>query len=75
MRPKMTIVHDEYQNELVLPREEQIPSDVFRKGEPVRALVKEVEIRGAKPNVILSRVDPLFLERLFESEIPEIYDG
>ena len=71
----MTIVHDEYQNELVLPREEQIPSDVFRKGEPVRALVKDVEIRGAKPNVILSRVDPLFLERLFEAEIPEIADG
>lgn len=75
VRPKMTIVHDEYQNELVLPREEQIPSDVFRKGEPVRALVKDVEIRGAKPNVILSRVDPLFLERLFEAEIPEIADG
>ena len=56
-------------------REEQIPSDVFRKGEPVRALVKDVEIRGAKPNVILSRVDPLFLERLFEAEIPEIADG
>ena len=75
VRPKMTIVHDEYQNELVLPREEQIPSDVFRKGEPVRALVKDVEVRGAKPNVILSRVDPLFLERLFEAEIPEIADG
>ena len=75
VRPKMTIVHDEYQNELVLPREEQIPSDMFRKGEPVRALVKDVEVRGAKPNVILSRVDPLFLERLFETEIPEIADG
>ena len=75
VRPKMTIIHDEYQNELVLPREEQIPSDMFRKGEPVRALVKDVEIRGAKPNVILSRIDPLFLERLFEQEIPEIADG
>lgn len=75
VRPKMAIIHDEYQNELVLPREEQIPSDSFRKGEPVKALVKSVEIRGSKPNVILSRVDPLFLERLFEQEIPEIADG
>ncbi|MDD4819789.1 MAG: transcription termination factor NusA [Flavobacteriales bacterium] len=75
VRPKMTIIHDEYQNELVLPREEQIPGDVFRKGEPVRALVKAVEIHGVKPNVILSRTDPKFLERLFEQEIPEIADG
>ena len=50
----MAIIHDEYQNELVLPREEQIPSDSFRKGEPVKALVKSVEIRGSKPNVILA---------------------
>jgi N utilization substance protein A len=71
----MTIIHDDYQNELVLPREEQIPGDVFRKGEPVRALVKAVEIRGTKPSVILSRTDPRFLELLFEQEIPEIADG
>ncbi|MBO4960954.1 MAG: transcription termination/antitermination protein NusA [Flavobacteriales bacterium] len=75
VRHKMTIIHDDYQNELVLPREEQIPGDVFRKGEPVRALVKAVEIRGTKPNVILSRTDPRFLELLFEQEIPEIADG
>ena len=75
VRHKMTIIHDDYQNELVLPREEQIPGDVFRKGEPVRALVKAVEIRGTKPSVILSRTDPRFLELLFEQEIPEIADG
>ncbi|MBR4403329.1 MAG: transcription termination/antitermination protein NusA [Flavobacteriales bacterium] len=75
VRHKMTIIHDDYQNELVLPREEQIPGDVFRKGEPVRALVKSVEIRGTKPSVILSRTDPRFLELLFEQEIPEIADG
>ena len=75
VRHKMTIIHDDYQNELVLPREEQMPGDVFRKGEPVRALVKAVEIRGTKPSVILSRTDPRFLELLFEQEIPEIADG
>ena len=75
VRHKMTIIHDDYQNELVLPREEQIPGDVFRKGEPVRALVKSVEIRGTKPSVILSRTDSRFLELLFEQEIPEIADG
>ena len=64
-------------NELVLPRAEQIPFEKYRKGETVRAIVKEVkrEKEGSVPRVIISRADNLFLQRLFELEIPEIYDG
>ncbi len=71
---EMLILDDEG-NELILPRAEQIPGDFFRKGETVRAVVIRVEMRNNNPLIILSRTSPVFLERLFEFEVPEIYDG
>ncbi|WP_016777358.1 transcription termination factor NusA [Anaerophaga thermohalophila] len=71
---EMLILDDEG-NELILPRAEQIPGDFFRKGETVRAVVIKVEMRNNNPLIILSRTSPVFLERLFEFEVPEIYDG
>lgn len=62
-------------NELVLPKGEQIPKDRFRKGESVKAIVHRVEMVNGNPKVILSRTSPVFLERLFEAEVPEVYDG
>ncbi len=62
-------------NELILPRNEQIPKDRYRKGESVRAIVQRVEMTNGNPRIILSRTSPAFLERLFESEVPEVYDG
>jgi transcription termination/antitermination protein NusA len=62
-------------NELILPRSEQIPKDRFRKGDSVRAIVHRVEMHNGNPRIILSRTSPAFLERLFESEVPEVYDG
>jgi len=62
-------------NELILPRNEQIPKDRFRKGDNVRAIVHRVEMQNGNPRIILSRTSPAFLERLFESEVPEVYDG
>jgi N utilization substance protein A len=61
--------------ELILPKTEQIPSDFFRKGDSVRAVVARVEIKNNNPLIILSRTAPVFLERLFEQEVPEVYDG
>ncbi|MFH5833089.1 transcription termination factor NusA [Halalkalibaculum sp. DA3122] len=61
--------------ELVLPKSEQIYKDRYRKGDTIRAVVKEVRRQGGTPAVIISRTSPLFLERLFENEIPEVYDG
>ena len=75
VRPKAIIVLDDDGNELILPKDQQIPNDYFRKGDTVRAVVKQVEIRGNKPQVIISRTDPRFLEKLFEQEIPEVFDG
>ena len=69
------LIHDEENNDLVLPKSEQIPSDFFRKGETVRAVVVRVEIKNNNPQIILSRTSPVFLEHLFEIEVPEIYDG
>lgn len=66
---------DEEQNELLMPKEEQIPSDFFHKGDLVRAIVKRVENPNNKPKVIVSRTDERFLRRLFEQEVPEIHDG
>lgn len=66
---------DEDNNELVLPKSEQIPHDIFKKGDTIKAIVKKVDIRGATPNIIISRTDPSFLEKLLENEVPEIYDG
>jgi transcription termination/antitermination protein NusA len=61
--------------ELILPKIEQIPSDFFRKGDTVRAVVSRVEIKNNNPLIIISRTSPVFLERLFEQEVPEVYDG
>jgi transcription termination/antitermination protein NusA len=62
-------------NELILPRDQQIPGDFFHKGDTIRAVLAEVEIRNNNPRILLSRTAPEFLERLFEQEVPEIYDG
>lgn len=66
---------DDEHNELIMPKDEQIPSDNFRKGDMVRAVVKKVESPGTNPKVIVSRTDEAFLRRLFEQEVPEIHDG
>jgi N utilization substance protein A len=70
-----TLVLDDDGNELILPKPEQIPSDHFRKGDTIRAVVIRVEMKNNTPNIILSRTSPVFLERLFELEVPEIFDG
>jgi len=72
---KEILVLDDEENELILPRNEQIPSDFFRKGDSIRAAVVRVEMRNNTPLIILSRTSPVFLERLFELEVPEIFDG
>ena len=72
---KEVLILDEEKIELVLPKSEQIPSDRFRKGDTVRAVVLKVEMRNNNPAIILSRTSPIFLERLLEAEVPEIYDG
>ena len=66
---------DDDDNEVVMPREHQIPGDYFKKGDNIRAVVAAVELRNNTPRIILSRTAPEFLERLFEQEVPEIYDG
>ena len=72
---KEVLVLDDEKIELVLPKSEQIPSDHFRKGDTVRAVVLKVEMKNNNPSIILSRTTPIFLERLLEQEVPEIYDG
>jgi N utilization substance protein A len=72
---KELLLLDDEHNELILPKTEQIPSDFFRKGEQVRAVVARVENKNNNPRIILSRTSTVFLERLFEQEIPEIADG
>lgn len=72
---KEALLIDDEGVELVLPKSEQIPSDYLRKGDTVRAIVLRVEMRNNNPAIILSRTSPVFLERLFELEVPEIYDG
>ncbi len=72
---KEMLVLDEEKIELVLPKSEQIPADHYRKGDTIRAVVLKVELRNNNPVIILSRTSPIFLERLLESEVPEIYDG
>lgn len=69
------LILDKEENELVLPKSEQIPKDRYRKGDNVRAVVHRVEVINGTPKIILSRAAPAFLERLFEQEVPEIYDG
>ena len=72
---KEILVLDDEGNELILPKSEQIPSDYFKKGESVRAVVSKVDMRNSTPVIILSRTAPEFLERLFELEVPEVFDG
>jgi N utilization substance protein A len=76
VRHREVIVYDDEGNELILPKEQMIGErEFFRKGDPIRAVVKEVVFRGTKPVVIMSRTDERFLAKLFEQEIPEVYDG
>jgi N utilization substance protein A len=72
---KEILVLDDEGNELVLPKSETIPADFFKKGDAVRAVVLRVEMLNANPKIILSRTSPVFLERLFEQEVPEVFDG
>ncbi len=72
---KEILILDDEGNELILPKSEQIPSDYFKKGETVRAVIKKVDMRNNTPVIILSRASTVFLERLFELEVPEIFDG
>jgi transcription termination/antitermination protein NusA len=72
---KEIMVLDDEGNELLLPKSEQIPSDYFKKGESIRSVVAKVDMRNASPVIILSRTAPEFLERLFELEVPEVFDG
>ena len=72
---KEVLVLDDDENELILPKLEQIPSDFFRKGDTVKAIVERVDMKNNTPVIILSRTSPAFLERLFEQEVPEIFDG
>ncbi|MBT1705456.1 transcription termination factor NusA [Chryseosolibacter indicus] len=72
---KEILLTDAEGNEISIPRNEQIPKDRYRKGETVRAIVHKVEMVNGNPKIILSRTSPVFLERLFEQEVPEVYDG
>ena len=69
------LILDDDGNELILPKSEQIPSDYFRKGDTIRAVVSKVDLRNNNPIIVLSRTAPEFLERLFELEVPEVFDG
>ncbi|RRJ91771.1 transcription termination factor NusA [Flavobacterium macacae] len=75
VRPRAVILVDDEGNEIVLPKEKQIPSDFFRKGDNVRGIIENVELKGNKPQIIMSRTSEKFLEKLFEQEIPEVFDG
>ena len=75
IRHKAIILLDDEGNEIVMPKDKQIPSDFFRKGDNIRGVIESVELIGTKPSIILSRTSPIFLEKLFEQEIPEVFDG
>jgi N utilization substance protein A len=75
VRPRVVILLDDDGNEIVLPKEKQIPSDFFRKGDNVRGIIESVELKGNKPQIVMSRTSEKFLEKLFEQEIPEVFDG
>jgi len=75
IRHRAVILLDDEGNELVLPKDKQIPSDFFRKGDNVRGIIESVDLKGNKPSIVLSRTSPIFLEKLFEQEIPEVFDG
>jgi N utilization substance protein A len=72
---KELLILDEEGNELILPKSEQIPSDFYKKGDTIRAVVQRVEMKNNTPVIVLSRSSPAFLERLFELEVPEVFDG
>jgi len=72
---KETLVLDDEGNELLLPKTEQIPADYFKKGDSVKAVVHKVDMLNSNPKIIISRTAPEFLQRLFEQEVPEIFDG
>jgi N utilization substance protein A len=75
IRHRAVILLDDDGHEIILPKDKQIPSDFFRKGDNVRGIIESVELKGNKPAIIMSRANPLFLEKLFEQEIPEVFDG
>lgn len=75
VRPKAVILVDDEGNEMIMPKDKQIPSDFFRKGDTVRGIIESVELKGNKPQIIMSRTSDKFLEKLFEQEIPEVADG
>ncbi len=75
VRPRAVILLDDDGNEIVLTKEKQIPGDFFRKGDSVKGIIESVELKGNKPQIMMSRTSEKFLEKLFEQEIPEIYDG
>ena len=75
IRHRAIILLDDEGNEIVMPKEKQIPSDFFRKGDNIRGVIESVELKGSKPSIVMSRTSPLFLEKLFEQEIPEVFDG
>lgn len=72
---KEVLILDDDENELILPKTEQIPNDFYRKGDTIKAIVRSVEMNNNSPRIILSRTADQFLERLFEQEVPEIFDG
>ena len=70
-----TLITDDEDNEMILPKTEQVPGDFFRKGETLRAVITRVDNANGNPKIIISRTDPMFLQRLLEAEVPEIHDG
>ena len=70
-----TLVTDDEGNEMILPKTEQVPGDFFRKGETLRAVISRVDNANGNPKIIISRTDPMFLQRMMEAEVPEIHDG
>ena len=75
IRHQAIILLDDEGNEIILPKDKQIPSDFFRKGDNVRGIIDSVDLKGTKPTIIMSRTSPKFLEDLFAQEIPEVFDG
>jgi len=75
IRHNVVILLDDDGNELIMPKDRQIPSDFYRKGDSVRGVIESVELKGNKPLIIFSRTSPKFLEKLFEQDIPEVFDG
>ena len=75
IRHNVVILLDDEGNELIMPKDRQIPSDFYRKGDNIRGIIESVELKGNKPSIVMSRTSPKFLEKLFEQDIPEVFDG